>query len=784
MRFAATSRRRRSSRARTAKPQVRLRSPERGSRRQALGPAPARAAASADRRLPRRGGACRLLVGLQRDDRHGRRCSSPPTTFRPAAVLRPSDLRTAELAGDAGTMASLVPERELETVLGRELAAPVPQGAPLARASVAAAGSGPAAFTLVVPALRALGGSLRPGDRVTVLATFDSGAGAQARAIARGLRVLTVGEAPEGLDRASASIPVTVALSDPSLAAGLALANTEGKIDLLREGGKRPHGADPAGERAGRLVGVERLPVVLALTPVAERAVEHLLFGRGAVLEPRASAAEADELEREVPVRRGGGRAPLARSLRPHRRALRPRPGLRRPRRRSRQGLPGAAGATRARRRRGRRAGRLGGGVPRRAAWPGRRGGGGARALRSRRSCRPALPADEGSGSVLAVIGSKGAPGASECAASLAALAAERWPCVLVELDALGGGLDLRLGADPRQGSLLGLARAVAAGDGALGELLERWLTVREGWPPVLVGAARPGAGARRTRSPGRRGRARCARSPRSTRSSSPTSASCSPRETRQARPAASTGRRSWRRTPSCSSSARARSSCGRASTSSTRCSRSASRRSGCASSSTASAARERRRGARSSRSSPGSSPSAASRSTPGFPGTAAPSPAPSALGCRSPRARRRGPYARALSAAARRALPAGRSRPARAEAAARPAPAARGARGGAGGGASVAELTLEPAETVRAPPRARARRRGGEPGERGRPRADGGADRGDAPLLRGGGAQRASAAALRRGARPRSRPSSATSSSAWARSPSGCSPTRSRRSG
>jgi Flp pilus assembly protein CpaB len=154
------------------------------------------------------------------------------------SVVRPSDLRVAELAGDAGTMASLVPERELETVLGRELAAPVPQGAPLARAAVARTAAGPAAFTLVVPALRALGGALRPGDRVTVLATFESGAGAKARAIARGLRVLTVGESPEGLDRASASIPVTVALSDPSLAAGLALANTEGKIDLLREGGR------------------------------------------------------------------------------------------------------------------------------------------------------------------------------------------------------------------------------------------------------------------------------------------------------------------------------------------------------------------------------------------------------------------------------------------------------------------------------------------------------------------------------------------------------------------
>src|SRR5438034_7866544 len=101
------------------------------------------------------------------------------------AVLRSSDLRTAELAGEAGGMAELVPERELETVLGRELAAPVAQGAPLPRASVAAGGAEPAAFTLVVPALRAVGSSLRPGDRVTVLATFESGTGAQARAIAR-----------------------------------------------------------------------------------------------------------------------------------------------------------------------------------------------------------------------------------------------------------------------------------------------------------------------------------------------------------------------------------------------------------------------------------------------------------------------------------------------------------------------------------------------------------------------------------------------------------------------
>jgi hypothetical protein len=45
---------------------------------------------------------------------------------------------------------------------------------------------------------------------------------------------------------------VTVALSNPSLAAGLALANTEGKIDILREGGSGSTAPiPPASEQGG-----------------------------------------------------------------------------------------------------------------------------------------------------------------------------------------------------------------------------------------------------------------------------------------------------------------------------------------------------------------------------------------------------------------------------------------------------------------------------------------------------------------------------------------------------
>ena len=98
------------------------------------------------------------------------------------------------------------------------------------------------------------------------------------------------------------------------------------------------------------------------------------------------------------------------------------------------------------------------------------------------------------SGSVLAVVAAAGSPGASECAASLAALADQRWPTLLLELDLLDNTLALRLGADPQHGSLLGLVRAQGA-DGSLQELLERWTTGGDkGWPSVLVAPPEPEA--------------------------------------------------------------------------------------------------------------------------------------------------------------------------------------------------------------------------------------------------------------------------------------------------
>jgi Flp pilus assembly protein CpaB len=156
-------------------------------------------------------------------------------------VLSRGDLRSAELGGDSAVVASIVPERELPQTLGRRLSAPVPAGSPLASAALTAPASQTATMTLAVPEFDVTGPSLQAGESVGVLATFGAGTGqASARVVARGLRVVAVGEAAPNADPSTATIPVTVALSSQSIASSLALADQDAKLDLLLEGGGQP----------------------------------------------------------------------------------------------------------------------------------------------------------------------------------------------------------------------------------------------------------------------------------------------------------------------------------------------------------------------------------------------------------------------------------------------------------------------------------------------------------------------------------------------------------------
>jgi Flp pilus assembly protein CpaB len=160
--------------------------------------------------------------------------------LRAGARLSAADLRVGELAADHGLAGAFVPDAALGRVTGQRLVADLPAGTPLSWALLQAhakSGATPAAFTLVVPLLHALGGSVRPGERVSVLATFHTRSAALAtRAIAEGLAVLAVSSPAAGADPASATIAVTVALPRPALASTLALAGQAAALDLVRDG--------------------------------------------------------------------------------------------------------------------------------------------------------------------------------------------------------------------------------------------------------------------------------------------------------------------------------------------------------------------------------------------------------------------------------------------------------------------------------------------------------------------------------------------------------------------
>jgi len=165
-------------------------------------------------------------------------------------LLRAADLRAAGIDAGGGLLATLVPAAQEPRALGEMLSAPLVAGEPLAGLLLAGPGT-PAAFTLTVLAEHALGGALLPGQRISVLATFQTAAGgAVTRLLARGLLVLAVGQPPSIGDPSQATIPVTVALPDRSLASRLALANSVGRIDLLRDGAANTAPIPPAASPA------------------------------------------------------------------------------------------------------------------------------------------------------------------------------------------------------------------------------------------------------------------------------------------------------------------------------------------------------------------------------------------------------------------------------------------------------------------------------------------------------------------------------------------------------
>jgi pilus assembly protein CpaB len=101
------------------------------------------------------------------------------TRDRPAgATLAPGDLAVAHLRLDDAVYAAAVPAEQLASLVGRQLAEPVHARQLLVPAQVSTRprlGPDQVALTIPVAPQTAVGGQLRPGDHVRVIATRDRG---------------------------------------------------------------------------------------------------------------------------------------------------------------------------------------------------------------------------------------------------------------------------------------------------------------------------------------------------------------------------------------------------------------------------------------------------------------------------------------------------------------------------------------------------------------------------------------------------------------------------------
>ncbi len=136
---------------------------------------------------------------------------------------------------DTPVLATMVSSTEVESVYGMIAAVSVPQGDPILLSSLraAAAPGERRAFSIPVDRSRAVGGVLRSGDRVDVIATI----GGESVYVVAGVEVLSVPtESSGGLVAASSGYHIVVAVDDAE-ALALAQAIDGAKIHVVRSTG-------------------------------------------------------------------------------------------------------------------------------------------------------------------------------------------------------------------------------------------------------------------------------------------------------------------------------------------------------------------------------------------------------------------------------------------------------------------------------------------------------------------------------------------------------------------
>ncbi len=171
--------------------------------------------------------------------------SPPPTTrvWTAAAsldeghVVVAGDLTQADLHGSRGVLAGLIPARGAPP-LGRTLRVPVAAGAAVPRDALGAPPPPGREITIPVTAEHALGGAVRPGDRVDILASFDKGTdSARTVTVTRGAAVQGVVRSDGLFGQHEGGLNALTLRVDPDDALAVAFATRNAEIDVVRATG-------------------------------------------------------------------------------------------------------------------------------------------------------------------------------------------------------------------------------------------------------------------------------------------------------------------------------------------------------------------------------------------------------------------------------------------------------------------------------------------------------------------------------------------------------------------
>ncbi|MDP9389220.1 MAG: RcpC/CpaB family pilus assembly protein [Actinomycetota bacterium] len=157
------------------------------------------------------------------------------------------DFRFSEVATSSRVLATLVPRKDLAALDGAIATRGIVEGSPLLRADLVApaAGGVQRAMSLPVEREHAVGGALRPGDRVDVID------GAEGSYVVTNTEVLAVPNLSSGTLSATGDYAITIAV-DAQGALRLAAAIAGGKVEVVRSTGAEVLPPPTVGATGGR----------------------------------------------------------------------------------------------------------------------------------------------------------------------------------------------------------------------------------------------------------------------------------------------------------------------------------------------------------------------------------------------------------------------------------------------------------------------------------------------------------------------------------------------------